>query len=140
MRAITKFIEIEVDIEVQESRIKSLKKEIEILKRSQHSFQGLTGIDYSKDPGGTPIQIPLDRALDRIDRLLSKLEQEQEILEIQKEARREIHKKLDKLKGIDHSVVYHRDIRGMKLEDIAEKLGYSEAHIKRVSSRNPRIL
>lgn len=45
-----------------------------------------------------------------------------------------IENTLQELQGLDYKVVYLRDIELMTLLEIAEELGYSETHIKRISA------
>jgi len=45
---------------------------------------------------------------------------------------------IGQISGLEKAVEYHRDALGLPLKIIAERLGYSERHIKRISSRIPR--
>lgn len=45
---------------------------------------------------------------------------------------------LGKAEGIDAKVVYMRDVEYKRLYEIAEELGYTHDHIRRISSRNPK--
>ena len=54
-------------------------------------------------------------------------------------AREQIEKTIENMSGIDRKVVYLRDIKGMKLEEIADELHFSIVYIKKVSARNKKL-
>lgn len=139
MRGIKNYKDLCLEIDIQKIRVREIENEIRQLKKLLEGPKELTGIDYSKEPGGQIIHIPLDKVFDRVVRLEEKLDVEKEILREKIRAKKEIDERLLKLKGLDYKVVYLRDIKGMKLEDIAEELGYSKRHIERISARNKKL-
>ena len=84
-------------------------------------------------------KIELDKAYDRFNEIERKLAILAAVIEDKQETRKKIIKNLRKLKGIDYKVVYLRDVRGLKLHEIAKKLKYSIRHVERISSRNKRV-
>lgn len=139
VRGIKNYKDLCLEIDIQKIRVREIENEIRQLKKLLEGPKELTGIDYSKQPGGQIIHVPLDRVFDRVVRLEEKLDVEKEILREKIRAKKEIDERLLKLKGLDYKVVYLRDIKGMKLEDIAEELGYSKRHIERISARNKKL-
>lgn len=129
-----------VDIDVQQCIIEDIENElIQLQKLLLKGSKEITGIDYSREPGGQAIHISMDRILDRISRIGKRLEVEKKILESKFETRKKIDEVLKGLTGLDVKVVYMRDIEGKKLQDIADALGYEIGYIKNISYRNKRV-
>lgn len=139
VRGIKNYKDLCLEIDIQKIRVREIENEIRQLKKLLEGPKELTGIDYSKQPGGQIIHVPLDRVFDRLVRLEEKLKLEKKILKEKAEAKNKIESRLENLTGLDYKVVYLRDIKGMKLEDIAEELGYSKRHIERISARNKKL-
>jgi RNA polymerase sigma factor (sigma-70 family) len=52
-------------------------------------------------------------------------------IKLKKEQREKLITLVDTFKGLDHQVLKLKYVDGMTLEDIAEKLNYSESHIRK---------
>lgn len=136
VRGIKNYKDLCLEIDIQKIRVREIENEIRQLKKLLEGPKELTGIDYSKQPGGQIIHIPLDRIFDRAVRLEKKLNIEKEILKEKIKAKKKIDERLLKLKGLDYKVVYMRDIEGKTLQQIADELGYSKRWIEKISARN----
>lgn len=140
MNYINNYKDLCTDIEMQECIVEDIERELLQLRKILMSGpRDISGIDYSREPGGHTVHISMDRILDRIGRIEQRLEIEKEILTQKKETKASIDEKLQQLTGLDAKVVRMREIEDMSLKEIAEKLGYSEIWIKKVSSRNKSI-
>jgi Mg2+ and Co2+ transporter CorA len=125
------------DIEVQQCIINDIENELTILQKlMMNGPRDITGIDYSREPGGQAIHISMDRIIDRINRIERRLEVEKEILEKKLNTKEEINEMMRTLIGLDAKVVFMRDIEKKDLKEIAETLGYSYQYIKEVSAKN----
>ncbi|WP_129600450.1 hypothetical protein [Anaerophilus nitritogenes] len=136
MSCIDNYKDLCIDIETQQCIVEDIEKELKQLGKLIHGPKDITGIDYSRGPSGSTIQIPLDRIIDRAQRITKRLNVEQEILQSKIETKKKIEEKLKELKGLDAKVVHMRDIQGKELKDIAEVLGYSYQYVKEISARN----
>ncbi|HLN89024.1 MAG TPA: hypothetical protein VK253_03060 [Candidatus Binatia bacterium] len=101
-------------------------------------------LDYSKDMvqnGYVPMS--LDKILERLNKIDDSIAMVLEVLKAKKDALTKIEIMLEKLEGLEYRVAYMRDIKKMRLFDIAKELGYSHDWIKRISSRikksTPRV-
>ncbi|WP_110939832.1 sigma factor-like helix-turn-helix DNA-binding protein [Geosporobacter subterraneus] len=141
MNCIENYKDLCTDIEVQQCIVDDIEKELKQLEQLMlNGPKDITGIDYSREPGGQAIYISMDRILDRIQRIERRLKVEREILEQKKQIKVSIDEKIQQLSGLDAKVVRMRDIDKLTLREIADILGYSEIWIKKVSSRNKSIL
>lgn len=126
------------EIEIWKSRVKAYEAEIRALYQLGNIYgpSGVTGIDYSKDrvQGGT--HIGFDTFLMRLYEIEAKISVQEKAIKEMIEAKDNIERKLDTMTGIDHQVVYLRDIKCMKLQEIADELHFSIDYIKKVSARN----
>lgn len=75
----------------------------------------------------------VDVAAQRVDFIYGRIELLDERLTAYKEIEQEIRENVDKLEGLQHSIAKLRFIFGVTYSEIAEQLGYSESHIKRVA-------
>ncbi|MGG4449635.1 hypothetical protein [Brevibacillus porteri] len=129
--------ELIMEIDVLETRIKDLVTERRFLLKSMdaNAPKGMGAVDYSRDRVQSNF-VPF--SLDRIVERMNKIDQTIEQLEDQLTAKKETLGKLDgilaQMDGLDYKVAFMRDKLNMRLHEIADKLGYSYAHIKRVSS------
>lgn len=129
-------------IKALEVRIEELEKERKLLQRRM--FDNAPGanltVDYSKERvsgGQTPIQLNI--VVERLNKIDDRLDQLYSFLEIKKDSRKKIDLILKSSEDIDQKVTVMRDIKMMSLYEIAQELGYSVGHIKRISSRNQKM-
>lgn len=121
------------EIEVLEIRIESIETEIKQIKKLM--IQGpkdITAVDYSREAKGNIVHIPLDRLIDRMERLEDTLVALNEILEEKMKYKEKIENVLKKFEGIQYKVMYLKLKENMSVEYIAERLGYSERQIYRI--------
>lgn len=134
------------EIEILETRLREMEREREFLRKSMYDnaprFNPV--LDYSKDMvqnGYVPMS--LDKILERLNKIDDSIAMVLEVLKAKKDALTKIEIMLEKLEGLEYRVAYMRDIKKMRLFDIAKELGYSHDWIKRISSRikksTPRV-
>jgi hypothetical protein len=129
------------EIEMLEIRISDMEIEREYLRKSMYAnapqFKGV--VDYAKEyvTGGL-MPLPLDKIIERLNKIDDSLNVLYQLLTEKKTSKERINIMLASLEGIDNKVVYMRDIKGMRLKEIAVELGYSLDRIKQISCRNPR--
>jgi DNA-directed RNA polymerase specialized sigma24 family protein len=78
----------------------------------------------------------MDRAIETYNREVDALREAQEAVDSKREVLRQMDEQLSKFTGLAHQIAYLRMVRGMKLVDIAEELGYSYSNIRVIASRN----
>lgn len=78
----------------------------------------------------------LDIAAKRVDFLYDRLDKLEERLKAYQEIEKEIRENVDKLEGLEYKVAKLRFIDGMTYQEIADELGYSHDHIRRVASKS----
>jgi len=87
---------------------------------------------------GKAVVVPLDKVLKEYDNALTGLQSTLKTLKDKENVRERMEVAIGQISGLEKAVEYHRDALGLPLKIIAERLGYSERHIKRISSRIPR--
>lgn len=118
--------------------------EIELLKLRAADQEGALKYARRKMHGGLPwsdgqpVIVPLDKALQEYDVALSALQETLEALREKEQTRQRMEAVIGQIEGLETAVAYQRDALGLPLKVIAERLGYSYDHIKRISSRLPR--
>ncbi|RKD26696.1 hypothetical protein BEP19_15940 [Ammoniphilus oxalaticus] len=127
------------EIDMLELRIEDMERERDYLRKSMYDnapINNLGAIDYSREivqNGYVPM--PLDKITDRMKRIDHTLDDLRRLKSGKEKYRKAIEKKLDSLEGLAYKVAYMRDLKKMRLREIAEELGYSLVHIKRISSK-----
>jgi DNA-directed RNA polymerase specialized sigma subunit len=79
--------------------------------------------------------VPIDNAASRVDKLNERLDHYYKLLEIKRELRNNIDKRISKLEGLEYKVAYKRFIENKNLKEISDELGYSLNWIKKVSRK-----
>lgn len=129
------------EIEMWKERLKTYEVQIEAIRKLA-KLDGppsdISGIDYSQPSVQGARQIGFEEALEMLGKLESHIYLHQQAIANMEKSKREIEEKIKGLEGLDKRVVYMRDIEGMTLKDIAEKLGYSYDYIREISSKNKR--
>lgn len=134
------------EIEILETRLQDMIGERDFLRKSMYANgpKNIGVIDYSKDRvqnGFVPMS--LDRILERLNKIDDDIEWTTELINVKKDALRKIETLIESLEGLEQRVAYLRDVKGLKLYEIARQLGYSHDWIKRISSRvkksTPRV-
>ena len=108
------------------------------LKKLLIGPSGFKSIDYSGAPHGSGGAISVDRSMESLTKIQSLIDLEQCAINSLTAQSILIRTKIRELSGLDAQVVNLRDINGMTLQGIADRLGYSLIRIKQISCRNPR--
>lgn len=129
------------EIEIWKERLKTYEIQIEAIKKlaKLDGPKDITGIDYTQPYVDGTSQIGFEEALEMLGKIESHIYLHQQAITNMEKSRKRMEKKIKELEGLDQKVVYLRDIEGMTLAEIAEKLGYSEIYIKKISARNKRV-
>jgi len=135
--------EICIEIKILEECIADLRDERKlILKRMyDNSPKGVGVVDYSAERvTGGQVAMPLDQVVYRLNEIDKKIDQFVSFLEIKRDVRDRIDKIIQSSEDLDMRVVYMRDYKRLTLQVIADDLGYSYDHVKRISSRNKKLV
>ena len=93
----------------------------------------IKAIDYSGQPIGSKDFTSYDRTIARIAEISRKIKIEKELYGEMNDSKEKIKTQVEALQGINYRVAYMRDIKGMKLEDIANELNKSLDWIRHIS-------
>ena len=128
------------EIEIWKERLKTYEVQIEAIRKlaKLDGPTDITGIDYSQPHVDSTNQIGFEEALEMLGKLESHIYLHQKAIQSMEKSKKKIEEKIKGLEGLDKRAVYMRDIEGMTLKDIAEKLGYSYDYIREISSKNKR--
>lgn len=140
MDIIKSYKELCSEIEMWKWRVEAYKAEIKALSKMAKVYGpgGVSGIDYSRPNVQSSTQMGFEEYLIRLQQLESHIYLHEEAIKNMIKSKEKIEKHLEELQGLDRKVVYMRDIEGKTLKDIADKLGYSEIYIKKISARNSK--
>lgn len=130
LTGIAAYQDICAEIELLKLRAEDQEKSLKYARRKMSS-----GLPWSD---GQPVVVPLDKALKEYDTALIGLQQTLIALRDKEYIRQRMEAAIGQIQGLDKAVEYQRDALGLPLKVIAERLGYSERHIKRISSGIPR--
>lgn len=128
----TSYTDLCKEIEILDLRADELEKEARVCLRTV--WTGEPPSDRS-----TYVHIPLDKALKRYEEVMQKLCDVQEVLRNKRIVKAQIEQRISEFDGLEYKVAYLRDIQGKPLDEIADKLGYSYAWIRKISYRIPRM-
>ncbi|NRS20607.1 hypothetical protein HP398_29750 [Brevibacillus sp. HB1.4B] len=130
--------ELVAEINMLEARMNDLLTERRFLLKSMNSTapKGMGAVDYSKDRVQSNfVPYTLDRIVERMNKIDTMIQQVDEQLKAKRETLSKLDSILAQMDGLEYKVAFMRDKLNMKLHEIADKLGYSYDHIRRVSSR-----
>ncbi|USG65177.1 hypothetical protein NDK47_24140 [Brevibacillus ruminantium] len=130
--------ELIMEIDILETRITDLEKERRFLVANMHAnAPKLPGaVDYSKDRVQSNfVPFALDRIIERMNKIDETLGQLRDQLKAKQETMDRLDRILAQMDDLEYKVAFMRDKLHMRLQEIADKLGYSYDHIKRISSR-----
>lgn len=141
MDIIKSYKELCGEIEMWKWRIEAYKAEIKALKKMAKIYGPgeVRGVDYSQPNVQSSGHVAFEEYLIRLQQLENHIYLHEEAIASMIKSKEKIEENLEDLKGLDMKVVYMRDIENMTLGDIADKLGYSEIYIKKISARNKRV-
>ncbi|MED4699630.1 sigma factor-like helix-turn-helix DNA-binding protein [Lysinibacillus capsici] len=80
----------------------------------------------------------LDVATKRVDFLYDRMEKVEARLKAYQEIEKEIRENVEKLDGLEYKIAKHRFIDGMTYQEIADQLGYTHDHIRRIASKSKK--
>jgi hypothetical protein len=125
----------------------NLCKEIDLLeieKKNLESewkvYRGLMFDNPRAGFNGGMVALPMENVAERLDKIRSKHDLVEKLLEIKKRFRTQAELILSQFDGVEYQVAYKRFVECKKLEDIAEELQYSFDWVKKVSARVTRHL
>lgn len=95
----------------------------------------LKGMDYSSEGHGSKDFTSYDRTCARIQEVKRKIKIEKQLYMEISEAKEKIRTQIESLEGIYHRVAFYRDIKCMKLKDIAKALNKTEGYIENISCK-----
>jgi len=142
MNAIKSYKDLCSEIEIWKERLRTYEVQIEAIRKLARldGPSDIKAIDYTQPIGGTNIsQIGFEEALDMLAKIQNHIYLHQRAIKDMEKSKKKIEDSIEKLEGIDKRVIYLRDIEGIGLADIAQKLNYSEIYIKKISARNKRV-
>jgi DNA-directed RNA polymerase specialized sigma24 family protein len=131
--------DLTVEIDTLKIRIKDLEREKKYLRRRMYDNapRGKMTVSYDSERvtgGQTPMT--LDKVLERLNKIDNQIDHLYGLLEVKIDACKRIDQIIKSSEDLDQKVVYMRDYKKMSLRKIADELGYSHDHIRRISSRN----
>ena len=140
MQLTNSYLDLCNEIEAWKARVKAYEAEREALWRlaKLDGPTDISGIDYSRPPVQTTCQIGMLEAIEMIRKIDSHMLIHIEAITNMEKQRDEIESLMLKTEIIDKKVIFLRDIKKMKLTEIADHLGYAYGHIKHVSARNKK--
>ncbi|WP_337983434.1 sigma factor-like helix-turn-helix DNA-binding protein [Lysinibacillus sp. C5.1] len=116
-----------IDILKAEIEMLEVDKEYWLGKNEQLPFASIGAEKYGLDIASQRT----DRLNDRIVSLETKLDHYQAI-------EKEIRENVEKLEGLEYKIAKLRFIDGMTYQEIADELGYTHDHIRRVASKSKK--
>ena len=94
----------------------------------------LSGMAMDGMPKGNKSPHTADVCYDKVKKYDDTIERTRKYIIALEIRKKEIEKKLEGMEGLKYQVAKMKLIDCMKLADIADKLGYSESHVKRISA------
>lgn len=110
--------DLDIDIDVTESRIEQLKRELYSLEKTRDTHKLDVATYYDQ-------KFRTEKAIENLEGTLEDMRM----------TRADIGDKIKDFEGLEYKVAVGKFIEGKKLEDIAEELGYSYIHIARISAK-----
>lgn len=116
-----------IDIVKAEIEMLEVDKEYWIGKNEHLPFSSIGAAKYG-----------LDIASQRTDRLNGRIASLEQKLEHYQAIEKEIRDNVEKLEGLEYKIAKLRFIDGMTYQEIADELGYTHDHIRRVASKSKK--
>ena len=113
-----------------------VKAEIEMLEKDNMFWFGKNDDTPLWSAGS--YRYGLDVSAERSDRLNKRINLLQEKLEYYETIEEEIRVNIEKLEGLPYKIAKLRFIEGMTYQEIADELGYTHDHIRRVASKSQK--
>lgn len=87
-----------------------------------------------------PVHVPLDKALSQRNSIMDRLLAIESEIKIKQQLKQQIEDGLQRLTGVQHTIVYKRDIERKSLRDIADELGFSYSYVSKISAKSVKPL
>lgn len=116
--------------------IEIIKAEIEALQLDLDYWLGKHDRHFVFSEGAR--KYGLDVATKRVDFLYDRIEKVEARLKAYQEIEKEIRENVEKLEGLEYKIAKLRFIDGMTYQEIADQLGYTHDHIRRVASKSKK--
>jgi hypothetical protein len=128
-----------VEIDMIENVLEDIRAEIrQIQKKMLKPPSEMKGISYDGMPKGNADHTSLDRIYGRLKKLYEEEEHYQKVLDEKMELKQKLIEQYREITGLENQVLYLRDVRGYKLQEIADELGYTLDYIKHISCKLPK--
>jgi DNA-directed RNA polymerase specialized sigma subunit len=123
------------------AKIAALKIWIDSLERDKKYYTKLlhsgapaemTSIVYDGMPKGSRNDMTLDRIIDSIHKAESHLLLATEELRCKEQLKNQLEEVMSNMEGLEYKVYYYRVIKHMTQLEVAEELGKSDRHIRRI--------
>ncbi len=128
LSGITAYKDLCAEIDILRLRAEDQEVSLKYARRKMDN----NGLPWSN---GKPVIVSLDKALEEYDEVLVALQQTLDVLESKEDVKEQMEEAIQSIEGVEMAVAYYRDALGMPLREIADRLGYSEVHIKRISAK-----
>lgn len=135
------FKDLVITREMHEKYLEVAQNQFQYYKRLLHKNapEEIKEINYDGLPHGNGMDMDFDRVLMYLQKYESMIELETGTIENLKDLEKELIDKANQLEGIEAKVICLRDIAGMKLQEIADHLGYELGYIKNISSKYKKM-
>lgn len=130
--------DIILEIEILYLRLDDLEREYRHLYSLCFPTKTKLTANYSGMPGQSSQPLPLGYAIKSLQKIQESLSEVTALIEGKKELLKAIKERMSKLEGVDHQVVYKRDVEGKSLQEIADELHKSYSLIAKISSKNAK--
>jgi hypothetical protein len=122
------------------SKIAALEIWIDSLERDKKYYSKLlhggpreiSGMNMDGMPKGSRNDITLDRIIEAIHKAESHLYLAQEEKNCKEQQKKQLEEVMSNMEGIEYKVYYYRVIKRMTQLEVAEELGKSDRHIRRI--------
>ncbi|WP_127532747.1 sigma factor-like helix-turn-helix DNA-binding protein [Paenibacillus kobensis] len=116
-----------VELTILQTRERSLLAQAELARRTVYSGEMPSDMHHC--------HISLDKALINYDDVLVKLNDVRDAIGQLTECKQQMEQTIERFEGLEQKVVVMRDLRGMKLYEIADVLGYSYSRIRQIAQK-----
>lgn len=136
----TAYTDLCKEIEVLEIRRDELQGELRIIQRRITAGPRTKLVaSYSGMPGGSGADMPLPQMWAMVNTINEALEDVNDIIDLKREAKKRMEKKMGEFDTLEYKVAYMRDVERMNIAAIAAKIGYSYDWVAKVSAKVKRI-
>lgn len=126
--------EIDFQILMCKEKIRNHEKSIAKIRKmaGMNGPSGVSGIDYSRQPGGGTYVMPLPDALEAIAKDMQYIEQEKAAIKSLRKRKRNLIQAAEILEGLEQKIFMFRVIFSMTQDAAADEIGVSTRQLQRV--------